>query len=559
VTDTGPDHWYSREPDRLQWELDQFERHGLPADVLHDHEGRLAVATEVRFRGEPLAIFATYPHGYPHFAPTIRADRYVLDRHQDPIGKNFCLLENPRDHWNPSFSAAYLIAKILRPLLRDIEKGPEAVHAGEADMPEPVSAQFHYDPEIIVLVAEPFFAPDLPVRSGTMTLLRGPGRAWVLGDATGLREIEPALSKRFTEPRARSWQGRWVAADAPPRPEAGSAGILAALESAQSHLLERLRRKFPKRKPKEKRSHEVTMLVGITFLEEGPSRNQERRAWLFAEIKQLRGDKPRVARLLRAQALGRMERARRIPELAALASAHVVLIGGGSLGGSVALELAKAGVGKLDLFDDDVYDVNNSVRHVLPTTLAGTPKATAVAEACRALNPFIEVRGHQLAIGDSLAAAELLDRALETATILIDTTGAQTVARFLAEKARGVAAILIVAGLTAGSFGGDLFVVAPGAACLQCFLRAQQEGTIPKPPESERSAVTPIGCRHPAFAGAGFEATELATIVSRRAIQALGTTSYPATQNNWIVLAFRAEPHFREGQLAPLPDCGLHP
>jgi molybdopterin/thiamine biosynthesis adenylyltransferase len=555
VTDTAPDHWYSRVPDRLQWELDEFERHQLHAEVSHDGAGRLVVATEVRFRGEPLTISATYPHGYPHFAPTIGTDRYVLDRHQDPIGHNFCLLENPGAEWEPWLSAAYLIAELLNPLLRDVEKGPDAVHAGEADMPEPVSAQFPYDPAMIVLVAEPFLLPTLPVKSGTMTLLRGSGRAWVLGEATGVGEIEPRLSKRFTEPGAASWQGRWVAIDAPPRPEAGSAGILAALESAESNLLERLRTKLLQRK----RLHEAMLRVGITFLEEGPSRNEQRRAWLFAELKQMRGEQPRVGRLLRAQALGRIERARRLPELAALASAHVVLIGVGSLGGPVALELAKAGVGELDLFDDDLYDVNNSVRHVLPTTLAGTPKATAVAEICRALNPFIEVRGHDLAIGDSLPAGELLDRALKSATVVIDTTGAETVARFLASKARGAAATLIVAGLTAGSFGGDVFVVAPDAARLQCFLRAQQRGTIPKPPEGERSAVTPIGCRHPAFTGAGFEATELAAIVSRRTIQALGTTSYPAAQNNWIVLDFRAAPHFQEGQLAPDPDCELHP
>ncbi|HEY6322370.1 MAG TPA: ThiF family adenylyltransferase [Thermoanaerobaculia bacterium] len=556
MTDTAPDHWYSREPDRLRWELDQFEQHELPAKVLHDDEGHLVVVTEVHFRGEPLAISASYPHAYPHFAPTIGADRYLLDRHQDPIGHNFCLLENPGGDWEPWFSAAYLIAELLGPLLRDAEKGPEAVRAGEADMPEPASALFRYDPATIVLVPEQFLVQELPAKSGTMTLLRGTGRICLLVDATGIGEIEPALSQRFTEPGAIRWQGRWVAVDAPPRPEAGSEGILAALEVAEGQLLERrLRKKFPQGK----RRHEAMIRFGITFLEEGPSRNEQRRTWLFAEIKQMRGEKPRVARLLRAHALGRAERARRLPELPALTSAHVVLIGVGSLGGSVALELAKAGVAKLDLFDDDLYDVNNSVRHVLPATLAGTPKALAVAETCRALNPFIEVCGHDLAIGDSLPAAERLDRALETATVVIDTTGALAVARHLATKARGSAATLIVAGLTAGSFGGDVFVVAPGAACLQCFLRAQQRQTIPKPPEGERSAVTPIGCRHPAFAGAGFEATELAAIVSRRTIQALETTSYPAAQNNWIVLDFRAAPHFREGQLAPDPDCELHP
>lgn len=90
MTDTATDTWYDRTLERLSWELDQFERHGLPAEVSYDEDRRLVVATEVRFRSEPLAVRAIYSHGHPFFAPTIVSDRYVLDRHQDPVGKNFC-------------------------------------------------------------------------------------------------------------------------------------------------------------------------------------------------------------------------------------------------------------------------------------------------------------------------------------------------------------------------------------------------------------------------------------------------------------------------------------
>lgn len=550
----APEPWYSREPERLQWELDQFPRHGLLASSSFDDQARLVVATEVRFQGEPLAVTATFSHGHPYFAPTIAADHHVLERHQDPIGKNFCLLEDPRADWRPWFSGAQLIGKALRRLLRDTEKGKEAVQAGEADMPEPVSAQFRYDSGTVVLVGEPFLARELRATSGTITLL-GPGRIRVLGDATGIGELGTVLAKRYAEPSTAGRQGRWVAIDAPPSPDVYHGGILTVLEDAEGKPLQRLAGKLRGRKGR----REESLLIGITFLEEGPSRSEERRTWLFAELGQKRGDQPRVRKLWRAQALVPAERARRIPELAGLETAHVVVVGAGSLGGPVAFELAKAGVGQLDLFDDDHYDLNNSVRHVLPTTQAGVAKAAAVAEACRALNPFIEVCGHELSIGDSVDATERLDGALRTAKVVIDTTGAQDVARYLAEKTRGAGATLIVAGLTSGGFGGDLVVVAPGAACFQCFIRAQQEGRIPKPPQSERSNVTPIGCRHPAFAGAGFEATELAAIISRRAVQAIGLTSYPKAQSNWIVLDFRAAPHFQEGQLAPVGDCETHP
>jgi hypothetical protein len=109
VTDTAAETWYQREPKRLTWEFDQFERHGLPVEVTYDSDGRLVAATEVRFRSEPLAVRATYPHQYPYFPPTIDSDRYVLDRHQHPLRKNFCLLEDELKDLMPWFSAAQLI------------------------------------------------------------------------------------------------------------------------------------------------------------------------------------------------------------------------------------------------------------------------------------------------------------------------------------------------------------------------------------------------------------------------------------------------------------------
>jgi molybdopterin/thiamine biosynthesis adenylyltransferase len=554
VTATGSEPWYGREPERLQWELDQFERHGLSSDVSYDKNGRLIVATEVRFRKEPLAVTATYSHGHPYLPPTIAADRYVLGRHQDPAGRHFCLLGTNDEGWRPCFSAAQLIGKSLRRLLRDSEEGREAVYTGEADMPEPVSQQFVYDQELVVLVGQAFLVRELGATSGTMSLVRGPGRIRVLAEATGIGVLDCRLAAGFGGAGAATLVGRWVALDSAPRPEQRFDGILAALAIADGQPLARLARRL-----KGKRGiPQAKMLVGLTFIEEGPTRDEQRRAWLFAEIGQKHRYQPRVLRLLPAQALSALERARRLPELAALSETHVLVIGAGSLGAPTALELAKAGVGQLEIFDGDRYDVNNAVRHILPATQAGGPKAESVAEFCRSLNPFVDVRAHPLAIGDSAEANACLADLLATATVVIDTTGVQSIARFLEAKSRAAGASLIVAGLTASSYGADVFVIAPGGACFDCFTRAQDEGLIPKPPAGERSAVTPFGCRHPAFAGAGFEATELAAVVARRAVQATGATLYPGTDSNWFVLDFRGGRHFHEGRLEPLPDCDRH-
>jgi hypothetical protein len=114
--------------------------------------------------------------------------------------------------------------------------------------------------------------------------------------------------------------------------------------------------------------------------------------------------------------------------------------------------------------------------------------------------------------------------------------------------------------LTAASYGGEIFIIKDGP-CLECFIDAEQreDGEIPAPPEGERSAVTPIGCRHAAFAGAGFEATELAAITARTAIRATGATEYPPFAANWIILDFRGGEHYREGTIGIQADCRAHP
>jgi molybdopterin/thiamine biosynthesis adenylyltransferase len=554
VSGTEPEHWYEREPNRLAWELDEFERHGLTATVSHDNGGRLVITTSVHFRGEPTEVSATYPHGYPHFPPTVVGEARLLDRHQDPVGLNYCLLEDPDNDWHPTRSAGQLIGKNLRALLKDTEAGAAAIREGEADMAEPVGAQFLYDDQVVILVTDPFLVYELNATGGAMTLKRGPARVRILAKAEGIGPADPALVQQYAAGGA-DVAGRWVALDRRPRPEDFPQSILEAIDAVDPSILGRLERQLGRKKG----LPFAAALVGLTFIEQGPTRDEERRNWMFAEIEQKRGYQPGFRRLLLpSQALSQVERQRRIPELAGLDQAHVVVIGAGSLGAPVALELVKAGVGRLDLIDPDRYDVNNAVRHVLATERAGELKADATAVECRNLNPFVDAHGHDARLGNSAEAHRLLDGLLTTATLLIDTTGAEIVGRFAAERACAVGVPAIISGLTAASYGADVLLIRPDGPCIDCFTRAQEDNSMPSPPVGPRSAVTPIGCRHPAFAGAGFEVTELAAVTARFAVRATELTQYPPSDSNWIVLNFRGDPHYHEGGIDVHPECGRH-
>jgi molybdopterin/thiamine biosynthesis adenylyltransferase len=213
-------------------------------------------------------------------------------------------------------------------------------------------------------------------------------------------------------------------------------------------------------------------------------------------------------------------------------------------------------VGTQDIVDPDRVDVNNSVRHVLSPRSAGSNKAMATAAAAAELNPFVEVRAHDFSVGAGPVEATLLATLIADADAVLDTTGSNAVARILQRYCADAAKPLVVAGLSRGSYGGEVGVFHPGAACFECFVLAQRDSAVPEPHAAPRSSlVTPVGCSHPAFPGAGFDGAHLAAIVARTVVQVTGASSYPALGFDWAVVNFRGAPWWQSGQLTKHPDC----
>lgn len=79
-----------------------------------------------------------------------------------------------------------------------------------------------------------------------------------------------------------------------------------------------------------------------------------------------------------------------------LAEAHVILFGVGGVGGFAAEALARAGVGHLDLVDDDVVGITNLNRQIVGlTSTLGLQKAEVMAERVRDINPSCKVTAHR--------------------------------------------------------------------------------------------------------------------------------------------------------------------
>ena len=73
-------------------------------------------------------------------------------------------------------------------------------------------------------------------------------------------------------------------------------------------------------------------------------------------------------------------------------SAAVAVCGLGGLGSNIAVSLARAGVGHLILIDFDTVDITNLNRQQYKADQLGRPKAEALADNLRDINPYLDYR-----------------------------------------------------------------------------------------------------------------------------------------------------------------------
>jgi len=105
----------------------------------------------------------------------------------------------------------------------------------------------------------------------------------------------------------------------------------------------------------------------------------------------------------------RTARHRRLPEIgdggaARLAGARVAVVGAGGLGSTVIPYLAAAGVGRIDVFDDDVVELSNLNRQILHSVQRiGQPKVDSAVAAGQRIAPEVEVVGHRVRLGENFA------------------------------------------------------------------------------------------------------------------------------------------------------------
>ena len=125
-----------------------------------------------------------------------------------------------------------------------------------------------------------------------------------------------------------------------------------------------------------------------------------------------------------------------------LARASVAVFGIGGVGGHAAEAIARAGVGRIALFDADTVSVSNINRQIvaLHSTL-GLPKAQVMADRIRDINPLCRVEPHIVFYGEDNAA----QFPLEGYDYIIDAVDTVSAKILLSQRARGAGVPVISA------------------------------------------------------------------------------------------------------------------
>ncbi|MBI4260248.1 MAG: molybdopterin-synthase adenylyltransferase MoeB [Actinobacteria bacterium] len=171
-----------------------------------------------------------------------------------------------------------------------------------------------------------------------------------------------------------------------------------------------------------------------------------------------------------------------------LLDSSVLCIGAGGLGSPVAMYLAAAGVGKLGIVDFDRVDLTNLQRQILHTTAdVGRPKVESAVDRLSALNPGIEIVGHDTV----LTSANAMDL-LGGYDVIVDGSDNFPV-RYLANDATQMLGKPLVHG-SIYQFDGQATVFMPGpeTPCYRClFPHPPPPGTVPSCAEGGVFGVLP--------------------------------------------------------------------
>lgn len=160
-------------------------------------------------------------------------------------------------------------------------------------------------------------------------------------------------------------------------------------------------------------------------------------------------------------------RSKGLLELDILQHKRVFIIGLGSGGSSIAVELAKAGVGQFAIADFDRVELHNLTRHICTINDLGRLKTDAIYDAIKGKNPYASVEKFPINVNKN---PDILRRQIEKADIVMCCTDNNESRFKISEELERVGKIGLFGRAITRAEGGDVFIYRPGNACYCCLL-----------------------------------------------------------------------------------------
>ncbi|WP_119681484.1 ThiF family adenylyltransferase [Indioceanicola profundi] len=518
--------WWETLPGLRQAEMDAFEARGwrVRVDPAAEAQGFLVVHVEFPLDGEALPLRVAYPAQFPYFRPAVYAPPGRFPEHQNPIDGVLCLLGPRTQEWHPETTVAGFLEERIPALLDAIDGGRPLVE----QQAEIRAGYLPYDDPSYVLF-DSAWAPPAGARSGSLVAkgaLLASGERLLLRMAitkakTGGREIPVEVVPFQSAPGSFTIEFPFAVVDGldmEEKPDAHWAKV--------AHLFPGLDRRLKESTVGGKKwQFAVAALLAAEEIQKGI------RGFSFVTflIHRPKGTRDfRVARI-RGLRAGRQDMGARVPATQILRDRHVLLVGCGAIGGQIAVELSKAGLGRLTLFDYDHVEPGPTVRWPLGQSFFGESKSAALAAHIKQHWPQAKVTAYTGVVGGAAVPegpveGVTLDEVMEGVHLVIDATAEVGVQHYMSDRCREVGIPYIYASATPGAKGGIVarFMPRDGQGCWFCLQHAMyQDGAIQEPGHDDAAEVLPAGCNHPTFAGAGYDLLEVSLQGVRMAVQAL--------------------------------------
>jgi hypothetical protein len=534
--------WMQLLPDRCSYEIAELARVGFQVDDDATARTGMLVATgqATSPKSGEVDLTIIYPDTFPYLRPEVFAPNLRLERHQNPNEGNLCLLGRSTSEWNVDDTGAWLVSERVPFLLELLDQDEEAMRDAEVAQGEPWLNFVCGEPGAAMFVPEAALSVDSAHTRGRMVIsfgAEGPHervrallrKVTVAGGRHGqvVAEADEPLTARFGGVAV---EGRWVRlANAPE--DCTPRGLLGAAVAADPELAA----------PRWQHAGAVTLDIVGLLVDEEVTQGVYGSGWVFlVRLRQTqRGQRREVVCTVKGERYSAADLDARVPALAGLRDKKVVLIGTGGLGGPIATDLARCGIGGLTLIDGDPVEAGNTVRWPFGLSSVGFPKVNALAGWISQEYPYtdasmIAARLGQVASPSDLNEARMVSEVdvitelFADADLVIDATAELGVQHLISSLAGDLPQLYVWA--TEGAAGGVVARVRTGTGCWMCLQLHIEHGTLPQPTAIPGAEVQPRGCAHATFVGTSFDLAPVSNQAVRVAVAELLGRS-PAEQD----------------------------